>query len=121
MSIKSTLAIAAFSILAAGSAFAVEATRDFDNQTLSTKSRAEVVSELRAAQHAGLVDSNEGSPMQIVQSTLTRAQIVAEAREAQRLGLTGGGELLRIATPAQAEQIRMAGERAVATTVATAR
>ena len=121
MSIKTTLAIAAFSILAAGSAFAVEATRDFDNQTLSTKSRAEVVTELRAAQRAGSINSNEGSPAQVAQSTLTRVQIIAEAREAQRLGLTGGGEIIKFATPEQSDLIRMAGERAVAPTVAALR
>lgn len=121
MSIKSTLAVATFSILAAGSALAVEATQDFDNQTLSTTSRAAVVAELRAAQGAGLVASHEGSPIQGAQSTLTRAQVVAEAREAQRLGLTGASESIPVATAQQAEQIRLAGERALTTTVAATR
>ncbi len=46
---------------------------------------------------------------------LTREQVRAEALEASRLGLTQlNGENAQIATPAQAEQIRLAGLRAVA-------
>lgn len=54
---------------------------------------------------------------QAVQPTagLTREQVRAEAIEARRLGLLElDGESAKIATPAQAEQIRLAGLRAVA-------
>lgn len=115
MSVKSTLIVATLSIFAAASAFAVEATRDFENLTLSTKSRAEVVAELRSV---GVMDTHTAWPTQTAQSTLTRAQVVAETREAQRLGLIGGGEELKIATPEQVESIRLAGERAVTSTLA---
>jgi hypothetical protein len=46
-------------------------------------------------------------------STLTRAQVRAEAMEAQRLGLITTGEITVIPTPAQLEQVRLAGLRAV--------
>lgn len=116
MSIKTTLAIAALSIVAAGSVFAAEGTQDFDHQTLSTKSRADVIAELRAT---GAIVSNEGTPIQEARSTLSRSQVIAEAREAQRLGLIGSGESLPLATTAQAEQIRQAGLNAVTTRVGT--
>ncbi len=118
MSVKTTLAIATFSIFAAGSVFASEGTRAFEDQVLSTQSRAEVVAQLQAAQRAGAIPRGEGLGAPVAQSTLSRAQVVAEAREAQRLGLLGGGEVLSFATPAQAEQIQMAGERAVAVQLA---
>ncbi len=54
---------------------------------------------------------------QAVQPTagLSREQVRAEALEARRLGLMElDGESAKIATPAQAEQIRLAGQRAVA-------
>jgi hypothetical protein len=118
MSIKSTLAVAALSLVAAASAFAAEGTQDFENRTLSSKSRAEVVAELRSA---GAPNVNTAWPTQAPQSTLTRARVVAETREAQRLGLTDSGEVLKLATPAQAEAINLAGERAVSETLAARR
>ncbi len=47
-------------------------------------------------------------------SKLQRAQVVAEAIEARKLGLLVGGEIGNLTpTPAQAEQIRLAGVRAL--------
>lgn len=45
-------------------------------------------------------------------SSVTRAQVRAEAAEALRLGLLPQGEIERVATPAQMEQVRQAGLRA---------
>ena len=45
-------------------------------------------------------------------STLSVAQVRAEAAEAQRLDVNNAGELTRVITPMQAEQIRQAGRNA---------
>jgi hypothetical protein len=74
---------------AASSAFAVEATQEFkDIASLSTKSRAEVQAELRAAQRDGsYVSQDEASAAPVARSTIQRSQIQAQTREAQRAGL----------------------------------
>lgn len=107
--------------LGTGAAFAAEGTQDFPaTQTYSTQSRAVVKAELVAAQRAGTIETGEASARPTPASTLTRTQVVAEAREATRLGLVSvneGGQ--RQATPAELESIRLAGERAISTNVAS--
>ena len=82
---------------------------------MSTLSRAEVRAEAIAARDAGLIASGEFAPVIVAQntSTVTRAQVRAEAVEAQKLGLINTGEITVLPTPAQLEQVRLAGLRAV--------
>ena len=82
---------------------------------VSTLSRAEVRAEAIAARDAGLIASGEFAPVIVAQntSTVTRAQVRAEAVEAQKLGLINTGEITVLPTPAQLEQVRLAGLRAV--------
>lgn len=70
------------------SAFAIEGTQEFrDTAALSTKSRADVVAELRAAQRDGTAASyDEASPAPVAQSTVSRGEVVAALRAAQRDG-----------------------------------
>ncbi len=122
MNSKLVIATTLLALAGAGSAFAQEGTQDFPAaQFLSTKSRAEVMSEGAALQRAGVVTSyGEASPAPVPASTMTRKQVVAELREAQRLGLlfaSNEGEI-RQATPAEQESIRSAGLRAIDTNVA---
>ena len=108
-------------LVGAGSAFAQEATQGFPAaQVLSSKSRADVKSELAAAQRTGTFGYAEASPEPFAASTITRTQVLAETREAQRLGLLGESNEagVRIATPAEQEAIRSAGLRAIETSVA---
>ncbi len=104
--------------LTAGAAFAegpLEGNEVFNFQ--STLSRAEVQAQVAPAYKADQIARGEASPAQaqatVVASQLTRAQVLAEAAEARRLGLVARGEILPVATPEQAEQIRLAGLRAV--------
>jgi hypothetical protein len=82
---------------------------------VSTMSRAEVRAEAIAARDAGQIANGEFAPVIVAESTstLTRAQVRAEAVEAQRLGLLTAGESTVLPTPAQMEQVRLAGLRAV--------
>ena len=121
MNAKFTVFTAIVALAGAGSAFAAEGTQDFPAGGISSLPRAEVRAELADALRAGNVYTIEASATPVAKSTLTRVQVVAEAREAQRLGLLDGGEVSKFATPAQAEQIRMAGERALTTLTAQAR
>jgi hypothetical protein len=119
MNAKTLIASALFVAFAgAGSAFAQEATQDFQpSSLLSTKSRAEVHAEFLAAKRAGTLQTHnyaEASAAPAAASTLTRAQVIAEAREALRLGATDANEAeIRVATPAQQQLIRAAGLRAL--------
>lgn len=117
MNTRIAIATTLIAFAGAGSAFAQEGTQDFaDIAALSTQSRAVVRAELMEAQHAGhLYTTNEASPTPVPASTLSRTQVLAELREATRLGVVGTeneGEV-RIATPAEQQAIRLAGERAV--------
>jgi len=116
-------AFTAFVALAgAGSVFAVEATQDFAVPTLSSQSRADVRNELAAALRAGTLTHGEASVAPAPASTQSRAVVIAETREALRLGVIGSNEAeIRSATPAQQESIRMAGLRAVESSVAQSR
>ena len=120
MQAKLVIVTTLIALAGASSAFAQEGTQEFtDTQALSTKSRAEVKAELLAAQRAGEVFYGEASPAPIAASTVTRTQVQAEAREAQRLGLIPFGEEgARVATSAELESIRVAGQRAVDTPMA---
>ena len=122
MNSKIIIATTFVALIGAGSAFAQEGTQDFPAaQALSAKSRADVMSELAAAQRTGtVVTYTEASPAPVPRSSLTRTQVVAELREAQRLGLVGASNEgdLRIATPAEQAAIRSAGVRAVSTSLA---
>lgn len=82
---------------------------------ITSKTRAEVVAELQAAQARGElpVAGEIGVRFADAPSTKTRAQVVAETLEAARLGvLTYGEEGPPILTAEQAHQIEMAGLRA---------
>jgi hypothetical protein len=126
MNAKTLIATALFvSFAGAGSAFAQEATQDFQpSSILSTQSRAEVRAEFLEARRAGTLQTHnysEASAAPVAASTLTRAQVVAEAREAARLGATEANEAeVRVATPAQQQLIRAAGVRALDRSLAQA-
>ncbi|ODT33423.1 MAG: hypothetical protein ABS53_04835 [Hydrogenophaga sp. SCN 70-13] len=114
---KSLLLPIAFA-LTAGAAFAegpLEGNDVFNFQ--STLSRADVQAQVAPAYKADQIARGEANPAQaqatVVASQLSRAQVLAEAAEARRLGLVASGEILPVATPQQAEQIRLAGLRAV--------
>lgn len=103
-------------------AFAVTATGAFAEGPIyvepafqSTLSRAEVQAQAVQARDAGLLQTGEVTVVaqNTAPSGLSRAQVRAEAAEAVRLGLHNGGEITVVATPAQVEQIRLAGLRAV--------
>ena len=108
----------------AGTALAQEGVQD---STWIPKASTLTRSDVRAAIDAAKLNTQpagEASYTVVAASTssaLKRIQVQAEGREAMRLGLMSGGEGgARAATPAEAEQIRLAGQRAVeaATTVA---
>jgi hypothetical protein len=88
-----------------------------NENTGPSKSRAEVVAELRQARAAGLiVEGSEQGPVfeTPVASEKTREQVAAETREARRLGFLSYDEQgPRDATPAELEAIRVAGMSAV--------
>ena len=103
-------------------AVAQEATPWNLSEFQSTKTRAEVRAEAAAALRAGQIEHGEASYVVIDNSgpSKSRAQVMAEAREAQRLGLLSGSEVSMFATPEQAEQIRLAGLRAIDPSLARA-
>lgn len=112
----------AFAAIAATSAFAQEATPESHApQATSTVSRQAVHQEAVAAVAAGKIvfgEADRGAFESAAGMSQPRAKVHAEAVEAQRLGLTQGGEFQRSATAAEAELIRLAGERAVTKTLA---
>jgi Domain of unknown function (DUF4148) len=84
----------------------------------ASRTRAEVRDEFVQAQRQGLVPRNEAQEQRLWQartpSVLSRQQVAAEALEARRLGLLDHGDgPAPQATPQQAEQIRLAGLRAI--------
>ena len=103
-------------------AFAITATGAFAEGPIfveppfqSTLSRAEVQAQAVQARDSGLFAIGEGVVVadNSAPSNLSRAQVRAEAAEAVRLGLHNGGETSVVPTPAQIEQIRLAGLRAI--------
>jgi hypothetical protein len=121
MNAKFAIATAIVALAGAGSVFAAEGTQDFPAGGISSLPRAEVQAQVADALRSGDAYTNEASARPVANSTLSRVQVVAEAREALRLGLLDSSEVAKVATPAQAEQIRLAGERAVTTMTAKAR
>jgi hypothetical protein len=88
---------------------------------IASKSRAEVVADLEAAQATGQlpIPGELGARFVDVPSAKSRAQVVAETLEAARLGLLTYGELgPKQPTPAQERQIELAGMRAAANATA---
>lgn len=72
-------AIAAAAVLSAGTAFAQEATPDTWLQSVtSTKSRADVSTELAAARQSGLTKAWSAGYIEPVRSHLVRAQVKAD-------------------------------------------
>lgn len=79
--------------------------------------RADVQAQAIAARDAGHFENMDTQPLVVPTGfSKTRAQVVAETAEAQRLGLVNNSEFPKIATPEQAEQIRVAGLRAIGQT-----
>jgi hypothetical protein len=119
MNTTTRIAAAAFALFAASGSFAIEGTQDFPvPAAASTTSRAAVAAQVKDgnAQYVG-----EASAAPVAVSTLERARVIAEAKEAQRLGLIGSSYVTPEPTAQQIELIRLAGERAVAQTVAAKR
>ena len=118
---KRTLILAA--LLATTSAFANDVDPfGFEKEHFQfSKSRAEVVADLKVAQAAGELPIGElGVKPQDIKSVKSRAQVAAETREAGRLGLLSryGEQEPKRATPAQERQIELAGLRAIGQDVA---
>jgi hypothetical protein len=123
MKTHSALAIAAFGLfttLAASPAFADEATYEYPTTVTSSLSRADVRAETVKARSAGLIVQGEQSI--VVADTgpaLSRAQVVAETLEAIRIGAIDRHEASVTLTTAQLESIRLAGQKAAASTMAS--
>jgi hypothetical protein len=117
-----SIAAAVLSVVAATPSFAAgEASYDYPQAVASNVTRAEVRQAAIAARQAGLVTHGEitvASEIRSGASQLTRAQVLAELAEARRLGLVGEGEHNIFPTPAQLEQIRLAGLKAAMPMVA---
>jgi Domain of unknown function (DUF4148) len=117
-----TFVTAAIAILSAASAFAQSSP---ENYTLpqpytSTVTRAQVRAELLAARQAPHhLEGDQYVVNEVFVSTVTPAQVHAEALEAIRVGAFSRREQNIIPTAAQLESIRMAGERALKTTLAS--
>jgi hypothetical protein len=116
--------IGAIATLGASSAFAGEGTDDYlvayAPASKSTLSRADVQAETRRARAAGqLSNSEQGLVIADTGMALTRAQVRAETLEAIRVGAISRHEQSVAPTAAQLESIRMAGQKAVAMTMAS--
>jgi len=123
MNTPRTLIAASFvALFAATGAVAQEATPDTWMQVTSSANRTDVRAEAASALRAGLIESGEASRWNVQTASVNhRAQVHAEAVAALQLGLTDRGEAnAPAATPAQAEQIRQAGLRALSVPVAQA-
>ena len=79
-------AIAAASLLSAGAALAQEATPDTWLQVQSTKSRADVSTELFAARKSGLTKAWSAGYMEPVRSHALRAEVKAQTAQAIQSG-----------------------------------
>ena len=116
---KAFLPVAAFAALAISATVRANDVDPFGFEKehfASTKSRAEVVADLKQAQAAGQlpIPGELGVRFADAPSTKPRAQVVAETIEARRLGLISYGEVgPREATQAEEQRIHMAGIRAL--------
>jgi hypothetical protein len=121
-------------------ALSAQAQTSIDSAQLRAKQRAEV----RAAVAAGEIprgeapfgdlrppqslraradvkrDEGDGYRSEQIVSVKSRVEVRAETREAMRLGLIPRGELNPVASEAQLEQVRLAGERALSMSRAVA-
>jgi hypothetical protein len=122
MNTRTLIAVLLSTAFAAPLAMAQEATPDNFSSFVSTASRDMVRADAAAALKAGLIERGEASrSFTEFVSTKSRVQVVAEAREALRLGVVGFGEgPAAVATPAQAEAIRLAGLQATMPSLAQA-
>jgi Domain of unknown function (DUF4148) len=88
MNVTRILIPALSTLFAAGSALAQEGTQDFQNGSLSSKTRAEVIAELHQARSAGSFDRAGDSygtfPATAIASTRSRSDVQAELAAAQR-------------------------------------
>lgn len=114
MNLKS-LSIAAGLVAAFVSTAALAADEYTLNQNLPSAVSAASATTPRVAVRVAAVDEFQRNqyPAAVVPASLQRAQVVAEAIEARKLGLISEGELFQLPTAAQAEQIRLAGLKAV--------
>jgi hypothetical protein len=89
---------------------------------LSTRARIDVQREARVAVAHGDTVQGEGTGYRSepAVSVKSRVEVRAETREAMRLGLIPRGEQYAVPTPSQLEQVRVAGERALAQSRAVA-
>lgn len=85
-SLIAVLTVSAASLLAAGSAFAQEATSDSWMQSTGTMTRADVQAELVAARQSGLTKSWSAGYIEPVRSQLVRAQVKADTLRAMASG-----------------------------------
>lgn len=96
MKTRQSTAALLFTMFAATAAFAQEGTQDFADQSLSTRSRAEVRAELAQARAAGQLEnrgqSYGGFDRSAVASTKSRADVLAELDAARRAGQLSRGE-----------------------------
>ncbi len=120
--------------LTAGAAFA-EGPIFVDPPFTSTLSRAEVRAEALAARDAGRFELGDGQTIVAANGAansatrlaaeqtnfagVSRAQVRAEAAEALRLGYFNGGEITQFPSAEQAEQVRLAGQRAAQSVTAS--
>jgi hypothetical protein len=120
MQATTRLAVAAVLSALASLAMAQEGVQDSTWMTPSTMSRAEAKAASEAAARTAPRTTTSNTIVAASNPTLTRAQVMAEAREAMRLGLAPFTEANagRTATPAEAEQIRQAGLRAINSEIA---
>jgi len=93
-----TLAVGAFAVLAAGSAFADDPTPDYSAQALSTKSRAQVASEMTQAKRDGSGKvwsfSYQNKVQNLVPSIKSRQEMKSEVMAARSSGeLAAAGEI----------------------------
>jgi len=115
--VKGALAFASIVVVASVRANDIDPFGFEKEHFITSKARAEVVADLKAAQASGQlpVAGEIGVRAIDTPSIKARAQVVAETLEAARLGLLTYGELgPQQATPAQEHQIELAGMRAVA-------
>lgn len=117
-----SLIVATFTVIAASSALAQDASPDYPKPFTSTVTRAEVCQAAVEARAAGRIVEGERSAITITEPvgmSKTRAQVVGETLEAIRLGLVGGGERSVVYTQDQLTSIHMAGLKAAPMNVAS--
>jgi len=80
----------------------------------STASRADVMAQATEALRSGAIAAGNVNVVEtVVASNQSREQVRAEAVVASRLGLIAAGEVQVQPTPAQMEQVRLAGRQAL--------